>query len=413
MNMRRLEERLARFGIRPGLERTIRICESLGRPQKRLNVILVTGTNGKGSVAASLASMLTEAGHRTGAYYSPHIERYNERFRIDGKEITDAGFAPYEDELLGLHDRGFEMTVFEALTAIAYKYFSDKGCGYAVMEIGMGGRFDATNIAEEKMAIVTNVSLEHTEYLGRTVAEIARDKSRIIKNPNGIAVTGCEGEALEEVRGRAKTIGAKLSILGENFSFRIKDARPDGTTLDYHGKKSFEGIFTPLAGRHQAWNAALAIAAAEGLGLPGSAIVGGLGRAEHPGRLQIVNKDPLVVVDGAHNLDGIQTLAKSLDIYGRKKLVCVFSALKDKNWKAMLATLAPKCDSMIVNQMAGERAEDAEAMAKEAGRYTRCEVVPDIAQSVRKAKAIAGKDGMVLICGSLYMLGEAMEEARA
>jgi dihydrofolate synthase/folylpolyglutamate synthase len=406
--MKRLEEKLVKFGIRPGLERIEKICEALGRPQDKMKVILVTGTNGKGSVVADLASMLTEAGFRTGAYLSPHIVRYNERFKIDGKEITDDEFEPYERELLGMHERGYEMTLFEALTAIAYKYFAEKGCEYAVVEIGMGGRYDATNIVEEEMAVITSVDLEHTDYLGSTVSEIARDKSHIIKNPRGVAVTGCAGEALMEVKKRAEETGTPLRTLGEDFGYTLLEARMDGTVFDFSGKRDYRKLFVPLAGRHQAFNAALAVAAAEELGLDEKAIRDGLGKVEHPGRLQVIGEKPLVVADGAHNPDGIRTLVKSLDIYPRKKLVCVFSALRDKDWQAMLSVLAPECDEVVVNQMGGERAEDAEDIAAEAKRYTKAEVVRDIGESVRTAKERAGKDGMVLICGSLYMLGEAM-----
>lgn len=411
--MKRLEEKLAKFGIMPGLERTQKICEALGRPQDCMEVILVTGTNGKGSVTAALSSMLTEAGHRTGSFYSPHVERYNERFRIDGKEITDAEFAPYEEMLLRMHEQGFEMTVFEALTAIAYRHFADRGCRYAVMEIGMGGRFDATNIAQERAAIVTKVALEHTDYLGKTVREIAADKSMIIKNPKGFAITGCEGEALEEVEKRANDAGVRLIKVGPSgMAYRLREARADSTVFDYEGKGTYTALTISLAGRHQAQNGALAVAAAEELGLGEEAIRKGLLKVRNPGRLQIVGREPLIVADGAHNPDGMKALVSSLDLFPREKLVCVFTALKDKDYKTMLAMLAPLCDSMVINQVEGERAESAAVIAEEAKKYTNAETVSDITKSVQAAKRKAGKKGMILICGSLYMLGEAMAAAR-
>jgi len=411
--MKRLEERLAKFGIRPGLERIEKICEALGRPEVNMKVVLVTGTNGKGSVTACLSSMLSQAGFRTGAYFSPHIIRYNERFRVDGKEISDEEFAPYEDELLKLHDSGYEMTLFEALTAIAYKYFADRGCEFAVMEIGMGGRFDATNIAKEKAEIITEVDLDHMDYLGTIVAMIARDKSFIIKNPEGAVITGCTGEALEEVRKRASEIGARLLVNGSDFHFALHEARMDGCMFDFFSeKKKLERLFVPLAGKHQAFNASLAIACALELGLDEDAIRRGLEKARHIGRLQMIGKDPLVIVDGAHNPDGIRTLVQSLDIYPRGKLVCVFSALEDKDWKSMLAVLAPLCDALIINRIKNERAEDPDAIAEEARKYTDAAVVADIRKSVKAAKKKAGKKGMVLVCGSLYMIGEAMTGER-
>src|SRR3989338_6765482 len=181
-----LEKKRAKFGVKMGLERTQKLCEVLGNPQDKLKVILVTGTNGKGSVVSYLAGILSEAGYKTGSYFSPHLVKYNERFKIDGKEISDKEFKRYEKEVLDLFKRGYDMTLFEALTAIAYKYFADKNCDFAVMEIGMGGSYDATNIASEAIAIITNVDLDHTEYLGDSIEKIARDKAGIIKNKNVI-----------------------------------------------------------------------------------------------------------------------------------------------------------------------------------------------------------------------------------
>jgi dihydrofolate synthase/folylpolyglutamate synthase len=405
--MKELERRLGRFGIMPGLERIEKICEALGRPQDRLRVVLVTGTNGKGSITAALASMLTAAGYRTGSYFSPHLARYNERIRIDGREIADDEFAPYERKLLEMHDRGQEMTLFEALTAIAYAYFADRGCEFAVMEIGMGGRYDATNIAMEEAAVISNAELEHTEYLGETVAKIALDKARIIKNPKCFAVTGCSGIALDAVKARAGEVGARLMTRGKDFKVTVRETKIDGTVFDYERKgKIYERLSIPLAGKHQAANAALAIAVAEGLGTGETAIRNGLAKVEHRGRLQIIGRSPLVIADGAHNPAGVRTLVGSLDLFPREKLVCVFTALKDKDWRTMLSLLGPKCDLMVINQLPDARAESAGKIAAEAKRYAQAVVVKGVKESVELAKSEAGKRGMVLICGSLYMLGQ-------
>jgi dihydrofolate synthase/folylpolyglutamate synthase len=415
--MLELERRLAKFGMRLGLERMEQICGALGRPQDRMKVILVTGTNGKGSVTAALASILASAGYRTGSYFSPHVVRWNERIKVDGQEIGNAEFASYEQKLLGMHDAGQEMTLFEALTAIAYRYFADKNCDYVVMEIGMGGRYDATNIALEEAAVITNVELEHTEHLGKTIGAIALEKACTIKNPRGFAVTGCTGAALEEVRARAEEVrreGGSLLVLGKDFSVSVQEAKMDGTAFDYvHGPNRYGRLFIPLAGKHQVVNAALAIAVAERLGVGERAIRKGLARTAHPGRLQIVErgtrKKPLVVIDGAHNPAGMKALVESLGIYPRKKLVCVFTALRDKDWRPMIAMLAPWCERMIINQLSEDRAEKAETMAEEAAKYTKATVVEDIGESVRVAENEAGEGGMVLVCGSLYMLGEALK----
>jgi dihydrofolate synthase/folylpolyglutamate synthase len=412
--MQKLEARLAKFGIRPGLERITGICDALGRPQDRLRVILVTGTNGKGSVAAAIASMLTAAGHRTGSYLSPHVLRYNERILIDGKEITDGEFAPYERKLLEMHGNGQEMTLFEALTAIALRHFADQGCEFAVLEIGMGGRLDACNVAMEEAAVITNVELEHTDYLGKSVAEIARDKAHIIKNVNGTVVTGCTGDALREVEKRAAEVGAKLKVLGRDFSVELRGSTLDGTDFDYSGTKpdSKQAIRlrVPLAGKHQAVNAAIAVAVAEALGLDRKEVENGLASVKHPGRLETVCLKPLVVVDGAHNPAGIRALVESMELLPGRP-VCVFTALEDKDWRTMLSLLAPRCRMMIINQLADARAAKAGPMAAEAAKYTKAIVVSGIGESVRKAKAEAGENGAVLVCGSLYMIGEASAAA--
>ncbi len=403
--MKKLEDKLGKFGIMPGLERTRSLCSALGNPQDKLKVILVTGTNGKGSVTAALASILNAAGHKTGAYFSPHLVRYNERIKIGDSEIPNSDYERYENEVLALHENGMEMTVFEAMTTIAFKYFADQGCEYAVMEIGMGGSYDATNIANEQVAIVTNVDLDHTEYLGTTVDEIAKDKAGIIKNPQGLVITGCVGAALEEIQKRCNEVHSTLVPKPKTIT---KQMMANGVVFDYYGKQTLNEMFFPLTGSHQIDNAALAVAAAEALGIAENAIRMGLSKTKHRGRLEIISKQPLVVVDGAHNAHGTKAMIDAIGVFPHEKLVCVFTALKDKKWKEMLAIIAPHCDYIIVNQLGMDRAESADAIAEEAVRYTGTHVVKDIRKSIGAAKRKAGKNGMVLVCGSLYMIGEAL-----
>ncbi len=406
-----LEKHLAKFGIKPGLEHTRAICKALGNPQDKMKVILVTGTNGKGSVTSYLASILKEADYKVGAYYSPHLFKYNERFKINGNDISDRELKKYEKEILDLFRQGYDLTLFEALTAIAYKYFADKNCDFAVMEIGMGGTYDATNIASESIAIITNVDLEHTEYLGKTVEEIAKDKAGIIKNK--IAITTANGVALAMIKKRAEEKGATLKSLNENFFVKLKTANNKETKFDYVGENFYINLETSLAGRYQAKNAALAVVAAEQLGCEEDAIRKGLKNAKNIGRMQLLGKGPLILADAAHNSHGMKELIANLDLFDYEKLICVFTAMKDKNWHEILKLLAMHCDFLIANEIKNGRCEKAEQLAKEANKYTKAVAIKNVKQSIKFAKKMAKKKDLILICGSIYMLGEAINACKA
>ncbi|MDO8553938.1 MAG: folylpolyglutamate synthase/dihydrofolate synthase family protein [Candidatus Micrarchaeota archaeon] len=426
--MKILEEKLAKFGMKLGLERIRTFCSYLGNPQNKMKVILVTGTNGKGSVTSYLSSILKEEGYKTGAYYSPHIKKYNERFQIDGKLISDVKFKKYEkitlDYLKNKKDKiekkfyphcklsnlqynnkkENELTLFEALTGIAYKYFADENCDFAVMEIGLGGRYDATNIADECISIITNIALEHTEYLGDHVEKIAWEKAGIIKK--GISITGAEKEALEIIKIEAKGRNVQLKIINEDFFATLVEATDKHTVFDYIGETFYTKLETNLLGRYQAINAALAVAAAEELGVEQNAIRKGLKNAKNPGRLEIISTKSLVVIDAAHNIHGIKELVKNLDLFKYDKLICVFGVMKDKDWKGMVTLLAPHCDKMIINQIKDERAADADEVARFIQQFTSATAIKDPKKSLVLAKKIAKKDDLILICGSIYMLGK-------
>lgn len=402
-----LEKRLVKFGIKPGLKGMTRLCDALGNPQDKMKVILITGTNGKGSVTSYLAGMLKEAGYRIGAYYSPHIFRYNERFQINGKQISDAKFRKYGKEMLALLKHGYGMTLFEALTAIAYKYFADEKCDFAVMEIGMGGMYDATNVAEECISIITNVDFDHVEYLGSNIEQIARDKAGIIKK--GTVITGADSIALETIREEAGKRKIPIKVLNEDFFAKIVDADIKGNIFNYIGESFYTKLETTLIGRYQTDNAALAVAAAEQIGIEGHAIRAGLKRARNPGRLEIISKRPLVVADGAHNPHAIKELIENLNLFRYEKLVCVFGCMKDKDWQEMLKLLAPHCDLLVTTQLnRSKRAADCKKLAEFANSYTKAIAVKGIKKAVRYAKKHAEKKGMVLICGSIYILADAI-----
>ncbi len=406
-----LEKRLARFGIKPGLERTQAVCKAMGNPQDKMQVILITGTNGKGSTASFLASILKEAGHKVGAYYSPHLFKYNERFKINGKDIGDRELKKYEKEMLEYIDAGYELTLFEALTVMAYKYFADKKCDFAVMEIGMGGKYDATNVANEVAAIITNVDLEHTEYLGKTVSAIAEDKAGIIKTAS-IVATAAEDEALETIKKIAKDKRMQIDILGASiFAENIKTTASE-TTFTYLGSNIYPNLKTKLLGDYQAKNAALAIDVAEAVSFDADekAIRKGLLNAMNPGRLQVLSRKPLMVADAAHNVHGIKELIFNLNIFNYDRLICIFGCMKDKNWREMLNLLAPHCDNMITTEIESERSANAEELADFA--HCNATAIKDVKMAIRQAKKTAGKKDLILMCGSIYVLGEIFKVIR-
>ena len=402
--MELLEKKLEKFGIKLQLTRMKKLIKVLGNPQEKMKVIIVGGTNGKGSVVSYLSSILKEAGFKTGNFYSPHVVKYNERIRINGRMITDKKFKKYEKELLELHKKGFKMTLFEAVTAIAYKYFADKNCDFAVMEVGMGGRFDAVNVAEETIGIITNIGLEHSKHLGDTVEKIAKEKAGIMKK--GLCVTGASGGALDVIKNESAKKGFKLKIKGDDFFPELLESTDKHNLFSYLGVNYYKNLETKILGGYQVDNASLAVAACEELGIEEDAIRKGLKKAKHTGRLELVGRKPLVLLDSAHNVNGIKSLVGNLDLFDCKRRIVVFGVMKDKNMKEMLRILAPHCDFLIAAKSDGKRPESAKKIAKEASNYTNVIAIPDVKKAFQKAKKKAKKDDMIIVCGSIYLLGE-------
>jgi len=404
--MRFIDGKLAQFGSKPGLERIKKIMQELGNPQKEMRVVIIAGTNGKGSVTSFISSVLTAAGYKTGSYYSPHLVDYNERFKINGKKISKKKLEKYEKVMESLFDRGFEMTAFEALTAICYQYFKDEKVDFAIMEAGMGGEFDATAVADPEIGIITNVGLEHTEYLGDTIEKIARTKAGILRKAS-IGVTGCSGPALNEIEQIAKTNDVPICALGRDFFIHPEEISSKRTVFNYLGKTHYARLETSLLGAHQADNAGIAIAALEQLEeIPEDAIRKGIKKAENPGRLQVISKSPLIIIDAAHNPAGIGSLVSSLSLFDFDKLIVVFGVLDNKDWKQMVNILGLHADVIIVNKQKHENAANPDEIVKEAQRYCESKKVEDVKESLKFAKSVAGKKDMIVVCGSIYMLGE-------
>ncbi|OQY58903.1 MAG: bifunctional tetrahydrofolate synthase/dihydrofolate synthase [Desulfobacteraceae bacterium 4572_88] len=409
---------LRRFGIKLGLSTIRSILEGLGNPQNRFASIHVAGTNGKGSVASALASVLNAAGYKVGLYTSPHLVRFNERICISKTPISDADIMEAYHAVKAVHCGEREPTFFEFATAMALYEFGRQQVDWAIIETGMGGRLDATNVITPALSVITNISLEHKSYLGDTLTQIAGEKGGIIK-PDVPVVTGAKQKAVLSVfREIAEKQNAPLYRMGEAFRVR----RNSDGSFSYLGRKdTWREMRTQLSGCHQVDNAALVLAACEILReknteLPVDHIRSGLLDNVWPGRLEVVSESPFILLDGAHNLSAARNLGKFLsEELADRKITLVVGILDDKPYKAMLGHLLPVCDRVIVTRARIDRAlppETLHAIAKE--KVQRTEIIPNVADALNHAVRTASPDAAICVAGSLYVVGEAKEEqARA
>ncbi|MGV8176455.1 MAG: bifunctional folylpolyglutamate synthase/dihydrofolate synthase [Candidatus Bilamarchaeaceae archaeon] len=377
-----LEKKLSIFGSKPGLRRMRAIMHAFGDPHKRLRVVIVSGTNGKGSTVAFLSAALSASGLKTGSYYSPHVDDPHERILVDGRKISARASARYERMLLRLFSNGVPMTLFEAQTAIAYMYFADKGCDIVVMEVGMGGEFDAVNIADAELSVITTVSLEHTEHLGKTLRAIARTKAGIIR-PGSICVTGCAGPALAEIRARCRGVGARLLVLGKDFPVRR--------------------LPLSMPGGYQLRNASMALEASHIAGVPARTARTAISKVRLPGRFETVSRRPWIIRDVAHNPQAFSEMLKNLDALRYKRLISIFSVMKDKDWEAMIPPLARSSDVFLCAGLPMGRAEDPSKTYALASRYTYARVFPGPRQALAFARSIYDEGDLILICGSFFI----------
>lgn len=404
---------LRRFGIKLELATIGNMLHQLGDPQEHFAAIHIAGTNGKGSIASALAAILRQAGYRVGLYTSPHLIRFNERIRIDGREISDQEVMGAYRAVKRLDPGERQPTFFEYTTAMAFYEFGRRKVQWAVVETGMGGRFDATNVVRPQLCVITNVSLEHRSYLGDTLARIAGEKGGIIK-PHTPVVTGVRQPVVRAVMADiAADRKAPLYRQGKDFRSRRS---PDGAFTYLGIRHRWPGIRTPLQGAHQVENATLTLAACEVLKLAGNrlpveSIRRGLARTRWPGRLEIVRDAPLVILDGAHNLMAARRLAQYLaqNLNGRR-LTLVAGILDDKPFEAMLRPLVPLCSRIILTRPVIDRALPPQrllACVRKLGADGR--IIEQVPRAVQSAVDAAGADEAVCIAGSLYTVGEARQ----
>jgi len=402
---------LRRFGIKLGLSTIRRILEELGNPQNHFACIHVAGTNGKGSIASGIASILNAAGYRTGLYTSPHLVTFNERISINGKPISNARVVAAYKAVKNVHHGSREPTFFEFATAMALYDFGRETIDWAVIETGMGGRLDATNIVRPAVSIISNLSLEHQDYLGNTLAQIAAEKGGIIKKGVPVVTGVRQTGALSVLNNIAAAKSAPVLRLGKDFRVR----RKSGSTFTYFGMQNrWPDMKTRLMGRHQVDNAAISLAACECLSRGGASISEencrqGLLNLFWPGRLEIVSESPRIILDGAHNLVAAQNLATFLaQETDQRPITMVIGILDDKPYKAMLSALIPVTQKVIFTRPKIDRGLPPETLYAEARQYGKeMMLLPDVQQAVQRAVNQATPDDVICIAGSLYVVGEA------
>ena len=395
----------ARAGVDLKLERVRHAAAALGHPERAAPTLHVAGTNGKGSTCAMLAAMLAAAGRRVGLYTSPHLVSFRERITIAGEPIGEAAVVGGVQRIRDVLGARFDLTCFEVMTLLAWDAFANAGVDVIVLEVGLGGRLDATNVVTPAVAVVTNVALDHEAFLGSDLAGIAAEKAGIIK-PGVPVVSGATGVAAEVVAARAAELASPLDVLDRDFS--LTPTPDDGLVF-----RSTDGVIAPLrlalAGDHQRANAALAIRALERVPalLPApAAIAAGLADVRWPGRLQVVCREPLVLLDGAHNAAGVAALLAELRIRATGRRVRVlFGVMRDKGWQSMVRSLADVATEIVVTRPRQPRsAAPADVAAVVTGTPVRIQEDPVVAY--RELVRRSAPDDVVVVAGSLFLLGD-------
>lgn len=408
--------------ITPGLDRVDVLLGALGNPHLSYPTAIIGGTNGKGSIAAMLSAIGVAAGHRVGLYTSPHLQTVEERFRIDRERISAAGLEAQLGVVFGAIDKlvadgrlDQEPSYFEILTTVAFRYFAEAQVELAILEVGLGGRWDATNVTRPRVAVIAPIALDHQEYLGDDLLTIAAEKAAIIP-PGGMAVTAAQAPGvLEVIRRHAESVGATL---WESASFPTVVRRTDDRlrhTIDSVGRlRDYVGLEIALPGAHQVENAQCALLAAEALDrrrlrISSDAIWAGLRSARWPGRCEWLEESPPVVLDAAHNPAAAQALAAYLRELRRRKafdrLHLVLGTLADKDSEGIAAALYPLADHLIATRPPSERATPIEQLMALGTTPTLRHAIADPAEALAEARRAAAPEDLICVCGSIYLVG--------
>lgn len=413
---------LTRFGVKPGLERIEALCAELGEPQKKFKCVHVAGTNGKGSTCTVIASVLRAAGYRVGLYTSPYVLEFRERIQLNGelipKDVLCSVTRRVAEALETVNARGLFPTEFEAVTAAAFLFYAQSGCDIAVLETGLGGRFDATNIIDSPIAsVITSVSLDHTAVLGETVGKIAWEKAGIIK-PNRPVITSVRQprEASEVIEKCAKENGSELITVDDAKMFETVSETLFGSDVIYRGNK----LHIPFGGEHQRENISLCIACFDvlrnsGFGIPDKAVQNGIANAFIPARTEIMCREPIIILDGSHNMSSTAALAALLKEYlPEQKAVAVMGMMADKDISSSLDNLLPCFSEVIATTPSNPRAMDSDSFAclvRKKGCASVAEKEPCKAVDTAFERAVK-LHSAVVVCGSLYLAADVREHMR-
>ncbi|MDW7674095.1 MAG: folylpolyglutamate synthase/dihydrofolate synthase family protein [Bacillota bacterium] len=414
---------LTKFGFNLGLQRIERLLELLGNPEKDLKVIHVGGTNGKGSTSAILASVLKATGLQVGVFTSPHLHEYTERIKINGIDIPQEEFAELLSKIMPLFtqmvNEGYEHpTEFEVNTAMALLYFHRRRVDIVVLEVGLGGAIDSTNVVDPLISVLTNVSLEHMDYLGDTIGEIATVKAGIIKKKRPVVTAIDHPEALPVVKAKCVQEDAPLYIVQEETAISVKSKSLMGQTFDIKlPGRAIADLQLPLLGEHQLLNSATALLVLHtleeyyGYKIGEDQIRVGFKGVKWPARMELFSSNPTIMIDGAHNTAGVEVLVEALkESFSDKEIVLVMGMLADKEREKVVAMLAPLAKKIIVTKPNSPRAGQWQELASFASQYcSQVEVIEEIHQAVEQGIAAANRDDLVCITGSLYMVAEARQ----
>ena len=403
---------IARFGSKPGLRRVSMLLERMDAPQRKLKFIHVAGTNGKGSTCAMLNGILRQAGYRTGLYISPFVLDFRERIQLDGKMISKRDLADCTRVVKAHWDvldvMGETPTEFEVVVAVAMEYFTRMRCDIVVLEVGMGGRFDATNVIDAPLcSVITAIGMDHMEYLGDTLEKIAAEKCGIIKR-GGVTVSYPlqDPEALAVIMEQCALMENRLLIPGA-AGVDILEMGIEGSRVRWEERE----YCIPLAGKHQIYNTLTVLEAVKAISLSGfsvpyNVVFEGIAATCFPARLEILGREPLVLLDGAHNLQGVKALGAALDLLPQRPVHLVMGVLADKEVDAMLAELLPRCADLLAVEPDNPRGLPAKELAGKARAHCPAEAVPDLREAVRRGLARCERGEVLLLCGSLYLASQ-------
>lgn len=407
------------LGSRLGLLTIKELMNRLGNPQKDLKYIHVGGTNGKGSTTSFIVHMLREAGYKVGVFTSPYLERFNERIQVNGEDIPNDDFAKLTEEVKIKTEEmvkdGFpHPTVFELITATMFLYFNKEKVDIAVLEVGLGGRIDSTNIIDDSLiSVITTIDYDHMEVLGDTLYKIGKEKAGIIKE-NGLVVSyPQQQEALKALEEAAKEKGAKLIVFPVN-NIDLVELNDTGATYNFnYGDDHFENININLLGEHQIYNSSLALTTILELrnrriiNITDKQIKEGLLKTEWRGRLEILDRNPIFLIDGAHNIQGIKALVKSLKLLNYKRLILGIGILKDKDVDSMIEAITTLADVVVVTEVNSPRKMDVNTLADKISKYNdNILVEKNINKALEKTLEIANKEDIIVFSGSIYLIGD-------